>query len=579
MPKRTGVILLLMLLTLTIGLTALITLNNNTGYPPFIPTTNTVTPKNLVGTSTINLTNSLVLRSISINNYGIATITDTFRVRNDGLDSATFADIFYPESIWPKLLTSTAWSENLQLNTEEISSGGRNGTRILFHKSLAPGENYTFTLTQYFDETITTIEIPSIGNMAQFDFPACPYSPYKTEQCNISVTLPKGAQAFYSPLTYNISNIEPFDTINVLTILFFFTGGDSIISLKTVYRTITVDPWLGINVIELHLIENKGPSNLNKIHFQAPPGTIKFMAYDPAGLVGFWLDGDSVVVNTRYPVPPNGTYGYYTVYSIPIAMSQVGSSGSYLFAFNILPSYGGVIENFYVSLIFSNFADVSFWTPPAIPIPSIAKNVFFYVWNNVLPTQNAFSYVTYRVGFPTTYWRPFVFMLIFGSVATAYVVIRSRRVEGAPEIVTPAEVIAPILSEFCELYDQKNALILEMDSLREDALKRKIKKVEYAQRVKSAEKELATLNKQLDQKKIEVLESNKKFESDFRALEINEADREQAKMAIQHLRRRYLMKRLTKETYVKLSEAQEKKLKKAESNIDKKIQDLRREAT
>ncbi|MEX2706215.1 MAG: hypothetical protein Q6352_013320, partial [Candidatus Freyrarchaeum guaymaensis] len=114
--------------------------------------------------------------------------------------------------------------------------------------------------------------------------------------------------------------------------------------------------------------------------------------------------------------------------------------------------------------------------------------------------------------------------------------------------------------------------------LREDALRKKIKKAEYSRRVKAAERELALLNKQIDRKKTELLELNKKFESDIRSLEISEADREQAKLALQHLRRRYLLKRLSKETYLKLREAQEKKLKKAESNIDKKIQDLRREA-
>ncbi|MEM2144685.1 MAG: hypothetical protein QW279_04955, partial [Candidatus Jordarchaeaceae archaeon] len=367
MPKRTGVILLI-LLTLTIGLASLITVNNNASYPPFIPTTN-LTLKNGVDNSTSNLTNVLVLRSISINNYGIAIITDKFIVRNDGINSATFADIFYPEDIWPKLLTYNAQSENTPLTTQEIYSGGRNGTRVFFHKSLAPGENYTFTLTQYFDETITTVEIPSFGSMAQFDFPASPYSPYRTEECNVSVKLPRDAEAFYSPLTYNITEVEPFDTSNLISILFYFEGGESIISLNAVYRQITVDPWMGITVTEFNIIENKGPSSLGKICIPAYP-TIKFAAYDAAGQILAYPTSDGIIINTRYAVPPNGTYRYYVVYSVPIVIAQVGSSGFYLFAFNILPYYGGLIKNFYVSLIFSNFVDISFWSPPTIPISS-----------------------------------------------------------------------------------------------------------------------------------------------------------------------------------------------------------------
>jgi hypothetical protein len=471
-----------------------------------------------------------------------------------------------------------AWSENIQLNTEEISSGGRNGTRIFFHKSIAPGEAYTFTLMQCFDETLTTVYDSSLmRNVTQFDFPACPYSPYKTETCNVSVDLPKDA-LFTSQLTRNFNNIEPFDTSNMLQIRFWFTGTSSIISIKTIYRQIEVDPWLGIKVIETHFIENVGPSNLNKIYFKAPPGTVKFEAYDFAGSISSWPSGDSMAIRTRFSVPPNGTYFYYTVYHIPIAASQIGSSGTYLFTFNILPDYGGSIENFYVSIILNNFLYTSFQSPPTIPISSSTQNIFIYSWKNVVPTQNVFFYAAYSAGFPTTYLRPFLLMLIFGVAAILYVVFRSRRVKPVPLVVRPAEISASILREFCDIYDEKTSLIIEMDRLREDSLRKKIKKAEYSRRVKNAEKDLARLNKQIDQKKSEILDYDKKFESDFGALEINEADREQAKLALQSLRRRYLMKRLTKDTYLKLRDAQEKKLKKAESNIDKKVQDLRREA-
>ncbi|WXG41284.1 MAG: hypothetical protein WED07_11050 [Candidatus Freyarchaeum deiterrae] len=581
MRKSTGAMLLILLI-ITMGLTAIIALNNNNniGYTPFIQTNNKVIPKNITSASTNNLTNSLVLRNISINNFGIATITDVITVRNDGIDTATFADVFYTADVWSKLLTSSAQFGNIQLSTQQISSGGINGTRILFSNSVAPGENYTFALVQYFDGTLTSVAIPSFGNVSEFDFPASPYSPYTIEVCNVSIALPKGAQTPFS-LTANFTNLTPFNTNNTLSTEFVFTDGSSIISLKTVYRQITVDPWRGITVTETNFIENAAPANLTKIYFKAASGTVQLKAYDSAGSIPAWISGDSVIITPHYPVPPNGTYAYYVIYSIPIDFSQVGSSGSYLFAFNILPSYGALIDNFYVSLTFNNFASISSQSPPTISISSsIAENTYLYSFNNVLPTQNVEAYATYSIGLPTTYLRPLVFMLIFGSIAIAYVVIRSRRVEeAAPIIVSPAEVVAPVLREFCDLYEEKNSLILEMDSLREDVLRKKIRKIEYNQRARNSEKEISRLSIQIDQKKTEVLKSNNKFESDFSFLEINEADRDHAKITLQHLKRRYFMKRLSKETYIKLSEEQEKKLNKAESNIDKKIQDLRREAS
>lgn len=578
MSKRAGAILLI-LLTLTIGFTTFIALDNNPNpyYPLLMQTTGTVVPKN-GGISTSNLTNSLVLRNISVNNFGIAIVTDTFTVRNDGVDYATIVDIFYPEETWSQLITSTAWFENVQLNIEATSSDGRNGTRIFFDKSLAPGETYTFTLKQYFDETLSTVYHNTLKvNVTQFVFPACPYSPYETEQCNVSVTSPKDAFPL-SPLEYNFPHVEPFDNSKVLNISFWFSGVSSIISIRTVYRQIEVDPWTGIKVIETQLIENKGSSNMNKIYTNAPPGTIKFEAYDAAGVLSAWPSGDSITIRTRVSIPPNGTYFYYTVSTIPIAASQIGSSGSYLFTFNILPDYGATIENFYVSLIFKNFQYTSFQNPPTIPISSSTENIFLYAWNDVIPTQKVYFYSAYNIGFPTTYLRPLLFMLIFGITAISYTVIRSRRARAVPLMVRPAEVSASILRDFCDLYEEKNSLILETDSLREDSLRKKIRKAEYSRRVKAVEKDLARLNQQIDHKKTEILDLDRKFASDFNSLELNEADREQAKLALQSLRRRYLLKRLSKETYLKLRDSQEKKLKKAESNIDKKIQDLRREA-
>ncbi|MGQ9721162.1 MAG: OmpH family outer membrane protein [Candidatus Jordarchaeum sp.] len=578
MLKRTGAILLILLL-LIIGFAALIALNNNTDYPPLTSTTGIKNLKN-GEISTSNLTNILVLRNISINNYGIATVTDTFTVRNDDIAPATVLDVFYPENIWLQLITHTAYSGNIQLDTEEIFVEGRNGTRIFFHQSVIPGETYKFTLKQYFEGTLTNVYYDLLKrNVSQFDFLACPYVPHKTEICKVSVTLPKDATAI-SPtqLNQNFYNIEPFDTSKVLQIKFYFKDAGSLMSFKTVYRQIEVDPWLGIKVTETYLIRNEGPSGLNRIYLKATPGTIDFKAYDLAGSLSAWPSGDSFAINTRFSVPPNGTYYCYAIYRIPIAATQVGSSGSYLFTFNILPDYVASIDNFYVSIIFNNFLYTSFQSPPTIPIASVTQNFFLYAWNNIVPTQKVYFYLVYGVGFPTSYLRPFVFMLIFGAVAVIYTIFKSRRVKPIAVVARPIEISASILREFCDLYEEKSSLILEMDRLHEDASRKKIKKGEYAQRIKAAEKELATFDKQLNQKKTEILKLDKKFESDFNALEINEADREQAKLAIQSLRRRYLMKRLSKETYIKLTEAQEKKLKKAESNIDKKIQDLRREA-
>ncbi len=573
MQKSTAVLLILLILTM--GFVILIALNSNAYSPvyhhPIIQTTNTVTLKNMEITSTGNLTNSLVLRNISINNFGIATVTDTFIVRNDGTNSTKSANVLYPENVWSELITYTAWHENIQLNTERIFSGGVNGTQIIFHKSLSPGDNYTFTLKQYFKGTLSTV-----SSQMRFSFPAYPYSPYRTEECRVSVILPKGAYST-SSLKYNYANISPFDANNTLGINFTFNDGSSIVSLKTVYRQVTVDPWMGINVIEVHLIENKGVSNLNKTYFQAPAGTVKFEANDAAGTLTSWPAGDSVEIYTRYSIPPNGTYVYYLTYSIPIAFSQIGSSGTYLLAFNIVPNYGGIIENFYISLIFSNFLGISFQSPPTLPITSINKNIYLYTYKNIIPTQNILSYFLYSVGFPNTYLRPLTLTLVFGSAAAVYALVRSRRVKAAPAIVRPAEVKASILSEFLNLYEEKNTLILEMERLREDALRKKVSKLEYAQRIKNSEKELARLESEINKIKTKLIEADKKYVSDIRYFEINEADREQAKLALQSLRRRYLMKRLDKETYLKLKEAQENKLRKAESNLDKRIQDLRRE--
>ena len=105
--------------------------------------------------------------------------------------------------------------------------------------------------------------------------------------------------------------------------------------------------------------------------------------------------------------------------------------------------------------------------------------------------------------------------------------------------------------------------------------KRKIKKRIYRNQLKTAERKIMELNKDIEDLKIHLKTAGGRFAQIANELEINEAERESSKDGLYNLEQRYLRKKISVLAYQKLNQDLIERQRKAKTKIDKLIFELR----
>ena len=175
--------------------------------------------------------------------------------------------------------------------------------------------------------------------------------------------------------------------------------------------------------------------------------------------------------------------------------------------------------------------------------------------------------------------RPLLFVLIVGIFCLGYVAVRriSFFLEEEEIIAVVAEVDPAILSEFCALYGEKIALLLQTERLEQNMLQGKISKPRYRKEKKNFERKLRSLGRELEGRSQPLIEAGGKYESSVRQLELLEAERVSAIEALHALEQRYRQKRITASVYQKLRNDLQKRRDRAVGRMDRILLTLREE--
>ena len=177
--------------------------------------------------------------------------------------------------------------------------------------------------------------------------------------------------------------------------------------------------------------------------------------------------------------------------------------------------------------------------------------------------------------------RPFLFFIIVALICLMYIVFRRVPIFREEEdVISPlAEIDLTVLGEFCSLYGEKIAILLQTERLEQSMLQGKISKPRYRKEKKNFERKIRTLNSELATRTQALIEAGGKYESNCRQLEILEAERVSAIEGLHALEQRYRQKRITSAAYQKLSKDLEKRRDRAVSRMDRILLSLREELT
>ncbi len=360
-------------------------------------------------------------------------------------------------------------------------------------------------------------------------------------------------------------------------------------------RSFEIDAWGYLFAHESHTLRLESPNPRfanqarlwNSIVLTLPPGSQFLRVFDlvsnmssqilsPANLT----HPGSINVEFQYHLQTGDVYQFFFEYRIPLDYHQLVLQTGQLLLMEPYLGYPFIIRQH----------TTEFHLPPGSWIQGIPQDagiaisatgqylVSFHATNVTSIFQNEIN-LYYLYPLQPALSRPMIFFLIAAVFCLGYVFVRRvpffREEEEA--IITVAEVDPVILGEFCALYGEKIALLLQTERLEQSMLQGKISKPRYRKEKKNFERKLRSLDRELTSRSQPLIEVVGKYESSCRQLELLEAERVSAIEALHALEQRYRQRRITATVYKKLQKDLQKRRDRAVGRMDRILLSLREE--
>ncbi len=361
------------------------------------------------------------------------------------------------------------------------------------------------------------------------------------------------------------------------------------LEIQANHREIFVSPWGIVRVRENILIKNLGLQS-----------SIYIILYIPSSAYGLYISDDLGEISGVSAINIPGT-GEKRV-TIDLAANRVMMLPNTSFYFNLeyqLPYDNHLSTNWFqesveidllatnydylgkkltITIIIDGCYKIDYITDPPESIKTSQGTVSIkYSADFVVPGVNNEIQFTFTIDIFNLLLRPIVFMIIFLSIASIYVVIvKSRKKEKDISTIKKEYIPVDEIREFCSLFEEKNALILEIRQIEESAKRKKVSKKTYKNIVTKNNSKIEEVQKELIPFKKMLIETSDIFDNIIKKLDVLEAERISVKDSLSLLESRYKRGRLPSRTaYLKLSDDFKKRQKKIDRTIDKFIQQFR----
>jgi len=203
--------------------------------------------------------------------------------------------------------------------------------------------------------------------------------------------------------------------------------------------------------------------------------------------------------------------------------------------------------------------------------------VLVYNSENVSPLEGKTILFTYTIDIFDLILRPVIFILIIAFLSSVFVLIIKTKERDEQISVFKKEFIPTIeIREFCSLYEEKNALILEIRKAEDEAKRKKLAKKTYKNLLAKNTTKIDQIKGEITPFKKLLMETNETFNNIVMKLDVLDAERLSVNDSLTLLETRYKRGRLpSKAAYQKLSDDFFNRRKKLDRTIDKYIQQLR----
>lgn len=560
-----------------------------------------------------NIIITKVERDADISAYGLLTIEDNLKVKN--LNNYPISSIFFgfPEYISENLvyLEATGFDQNTFLTERSyMILNGYEMIAIYFDSPLLPYQTKIVNIKHIFKDVINYIIYEDQAMM--FKPIIYPIVPYKMEgEIIATFKFPETAESveggwgFVNPTLFNIkydfesikdefeeNYITPFlenigdrKTANIYLVEKTYTKTE----MTKINREIRVSPWGIIKVKEDFSLKNLGLIDFYSFSIKIPEPAINLHIFDYLGEIkgvtvetsedpGYKLATVELLAN-RVKMTPNSTFRFNVEYNLPfenyISLNWFEQSIQ-IDLFTTVFDYLGNDQT--INVIIEGCYKINSITEFPYEIKrSQGATMIVYKTDHVSPGERKVIQFTFTIDLFEILSRPIIFMLLIALIASIFVlIIKTRKREY--DTTTIAREFVPIneIREFCSLYEEKNALTLEIRQSEEDTRRKKMAKKKYKNILTKNTAKIDEIQKEIIPFKEMLIETSDIFENIVKKLDILEAERISVRDSLTLLESRYKRGRLpSRAAYLKLSDDFKKRRKKIDRTIDKLIQQLR----
>ena len=528
-------------------------------------------------------------RRVQLQEFGLIQINDTLTVTNPGSDPAFYVLAAFPQSISDRVQffqAETADGAVLLSQRFPLINPNSTGWQIFVPEPILTGSNFTYKTAMVL-EGQTDITPASVF----VEFSPIPTSPYFIHQYNTTFRAPPGfgepAQSEWSGTNVTAYTYEP-TTLSLST----GPGSEPLLTYLELKRQLFFEQWGYLRIRETHTFRIDSVNPLEWawqfVRTPLPRGAEFLLSWDsltnlsetrveiPTNLTHTGV----LVVMFPYVLREGDVYQFFLEYRCPLDIYQTALQDGLSLEFELYYGHPWIIRHQISEFILPEGSILLGASQGSeTTTSSNGQYVIRYHEYNVTTLHRSVVSLQYVYPLQPAFIRPSLIFMIFAIIGFVYLVWRRTPFFHEEEqiVTAPISIDPTILGEFCALYGEKVALLLQAERLEKNLLAGKLSKPRYRKERKNFERKLRALENVLQGRTRPLIEAGGKYESSCQQLEFLDAERLSAIEALRALEQRYRQKRITANVYQKLRSDLEKRRDKAVSRMDRILLDLREE--
>jgi hypothetical protein len=495
--------------------------------------------------------------------------------------------IGFPIGLGPKVQYADAISQSgTNLFTSRGPSPGNRSyeIRVQFQSPIEPSQTATLIVRVLLSDVITATQNFNLT------VPRYPILAQNITNYVLRVIFPEDASFPSQPKNYTRTTFQGLPTQKLeassvasnssrLDSMAFSSQSMSLIRCDGFTRTITLQPPQTIMVTDQYRITNLAKQSLSTITLSLLNNSSDVYAEDSIGSITSDHDSGLVDVSPRITLQQNYSYAFTVHYRIPYErfVSKVSGASLSRLEIPVLPPSSNFSLSDVTVLVElpegSRYESAQVMEGSELDLTANGRTIALHGFK-VSTMKETLLRADYEYSILWAAYRPTLWILVATAVVGSILAF-SRRKHLPAVRVTPVPL--EILRAFTSKYDEKSSLSTELESLEKSMARGKVSRIEFRRRKTSIDARLTSLNREITQLKSQIAKAGGRFGSAIAKMEVAEAEIETARGELERVSSQYRGGRISRETFEKLREDYEKRIAKAQGNLDDCLAVLREE--